>query len=153
MVITTQIGANTVKKILIDNGSSVDILYHSAFKRMNLGDRKLQDAKDIPLYGFTGNEVRVCGIIDLPVLFGSAPCLSWQMVKFHVINATSTYNAIIGRTTQAALRAIISIPHLKMKFPTEFGVGEVKGEQQTSRQCYLGNVVPKKNIVQDSSVN
>lgn len=38
LVITTKIGANTVQKILVDNGSSVDILYHSAFSRMNLRD-------------------------------------------------------------------------------------------------------------------
>lgn len=50
LVITTQIGNNIVKKILVDNGSSVDILYHSAFARMNLGDRKIQDAKSVPLY-------------------------------------------------------------------------------------------------------
>lgn len=113
---------------------------------MKLGDRKLRDAKDVPLYGFTWNEVRVCGMIDLPVLFGSSPCQSWQIVKFHVINATSTYNAIIGRTTLAALKAITSIPYLKMKFPTEFGVGEVREDQQASRQCYLGNAIPREML-------
>ena len=40
LVITTKIGTNTVKKILIDTGSAVDILYHDAFSRMDLGDRK-----------------------------------------------------------------------------------------------------------------
>ena len=144
MVITTKIGTNTVKKILIDDGSSVDILYHGAFSRMDLGDRKLDDARNAPLYGFTGNEVRVLGTIDLPVLFGSPPAQLWHVVKFHIINATNTYNAILGRTTTTALRAITSIPHLKMKFPTEFGVGEVRGDQQMSRQCYIGNVIPKR---------
>ncbi|XP_074326653.1 uncharacterized protein LOC141664594 [Apium graveolens] len=77
LVITTKIGTNTVQKIIVDNGSSVDILYHSAFKRMDIGDRKLKDALDAPLYGFTGNEVKVVGMIDLPVLFGSPPCQTW----------------------------------------------------------------------------
>ncbi|XP_017239615.1 uncharacterized protein LOC108212399 [Daucus carota subsp. sativus] len=122
MVITTKIGTNTVKKILIDDGSSVDILYHGAFSRMELGDKILDRARNAPLYGFTGNEVRVLGTIDLPVLFGSPPAQLWHVVKFHVINATNTYNAILGRTTTTALRAITSILHLKMKFPTEFGV-------------------------------
>ncbi|KAK1403849.1 hypothetical protein POM88_003454 [Heracleum sosnowskyi] len=31
LVITAKVGTNTVKKILIDNGSSVDILYHHAY--------------------------------------------------------------------------------------------------------------------------
>ncbi|XP_074342599.1 uncharacterized protein LOC141680208 [Apium graveolens] len=71
LVITTKVGTNTVQKILVDNGSSVDILYYSAFKRMDLGDRKLNDARDAPLYGFIGNEIKVIGVIDLPVLYGS----------------------------------------------------------------------------------
>lgn len=43
LVITAKIGTNTIKKILIDNGSSVDILYHHAFSRMDIGDRKLEN--------------------------------------------------------------------------------------------------------------
>lgn len=43
LVITKKVGAHTVKKILIDNGSSVDILYHHAFSRMNIRDRKLEN--------------------------------------------------------------------------------------------------------------
>jgi hypothetical protein len=34
------------------------------------------------------------------------------------------------------LRAITSTSHLKMKFPTEQGVGEVKGDQWVARQYY-----------------
>ncbi|VFQ65590.1 unnamed protein product [Cuscuta campestris] len=33
-------------------------------------------------------------------------------------------------------RAIISIPHLCMKFHTPGGVGEVKGDQRNARECY-----------------
>ncbi|XP_074336418.1 uncharacterized protein LOC141673565 [Apium graveolens] len=74
LVITTKIVTNTVKKILVDNGSSVDILYYSVYSRMDLGDRKLDTAKGTPFYGFTGNEVKFVGVIDLPVLFGSPSC-------------------------------------------------------------------------------
>lgn len=45
--------------------------------------------------------------------------------------------AILGRITLSALRAITSIPHLKMNFPTEFGVSEVIGDQDISKKCYL----------------
>lgn len=87
---------------------------------MDLDERKLENAHT-PLYEFTGNEVKVMGTIDLPVLFGSMPCQTWKVMKFHVINASSSYNAILGQTTITALKAITSISHLKMKFPTEFG--------------------------------
>ncbi|XP_074342670.1 uncharacterized protein LOC141680305 [Apium graveolens] len=64
LVITAKIGTNTVKKILVDNGSSVDILYHHALARMDIGDRKLENTHS-PLYGFTGNEVKVVGKISI----------------------------------------------------------------------------------------
>ncbi|XP_074323018.1 uncharacterized protein LOC141659967 [Apium graveolens] len=38
LVITTRVGNNTVKKMLVDNGSYVDVLYHHAFSRMDIGD-------------------------------------------------------------------------------------------------------------------
>ncbi|XP_074326812.1 uncharacterized protein LOC141664756 [Apium graveolens] len=132
LVITTRVGNNMVKKMLVDNGSSVDVLYHHAFSRMDLGDRRLENART-PLYGFTGNEVHVVGTVDMPVLFGSP--------------------AILGRTTITALRAITSISHLKMKFPTDFGVGEMVGDQATARQCYLTTVSPRKRTDEELEVN
>lgn len=96
-------GTNTVKKIMVDNDSYVDIRYHSSFSRMELGDRKLKNV-NLSLYGFTGNEVKVVGIIDLHALFGSLPCQTWKTVKFHVVNATSSYNAILGRITLSTLK-------------------------------------------------
>ncbi|XP_074366100.1 uncharacterized protein LOC141707030 [Apium graveolens] len=125
LVITTKIGTNIVRKILVDNGSSVDILYYNSYSSMDLGDRKLDKAKGNPLYGFTGNEVKLVGVIDLSVLFGSHPCQIWRIVKFHVVN--SSFNAIIGRTAIGPLKAIISIAH-----------------QKTSRKSYFGNSIPKK---------
>ncbi|XP_074327054.1 uncharacterized protein LOC141664994 [Apium graveolens] len=152
LVITTRVGNNTVKKMLVDNGSSVDVLYHHAFSRMDIWDRRLENSRT-PLYGFTGNEVHVVGTIDMSVLFGSPPCQVWKVVKFHVISASSIFNDILGRTTITALKAITSISHLKMKFPTDFGVGEMIGDQATARQCYLTTVSPKKKGEEDLGVN
>lgn len=59
------------------------------------------------------------------------------MVKFYVVHVDSNYNAILGRITLLALRAITSIPHLKIKFLTEFGVEEVLGGQDMSGKFHL----------------
>ncbi|XP_074356814.1 uncharacterized protein LOC141696588 [Apium graveolens] len=152
LVITTRVGNNTVKKMLVDNGSFVDVLYYHAFSRMDIGDRRLENSRT-PLYGFTGNEVHVVGTIDMPVLFGSPPCQVWKVIKFHVISASSSFNAILGRITITALKAITSNSHLKMKFPTDFGVGEMIGDQATVRQCCLTTVSPKKKREEDLGVN
>ncbi|XP_074328175.1 uncharacterized protein LOC141666088 [Apium graveolens] len=102
LVITTRVENNTVKKMLVDNGSSVDVLYHHTFSQMDIRDRRLENSRT-PLYGFTGNEVHVVGTVDMPVLFGSSPCQVWKVVKFHVISDSSSFNAILGRTTITAL--------------------------------------------------
>jgi hypothetical protein len=53
-----------------------------------------------------------------------------------VIDRPSAYNAIMGRPALNKLRAATSTYHLTMKFPTEEGVGEVRGDQLTARKCY-----------------
>jgi hypothetical protein len=56
------------------------------------------------------------------------------MVKFLLMDRSSAYNAIIGRTTLNELKVVMSSPHLSMKFPTAEGVGVVKGDQVATRQ-------------------
>lgn len=58
------------------------------------------------------------------------------MVKFFLVDRPLAYNVIIGRTALNELRAITSTPHLKMKFPKESRVGEVRGDQRVACQCY-----------------
>lgn len=54
-----------------------------------------------------------------------------------MVNVYSSYNVILGRPTLTTLKAVTSIPHLKMKIPIDFGVGVVRGGQKISRQCYV----------------
>ncbi|GAV69332.1 hypothetical protein CFOL_v3_12833 [Cephalotus follicularis] len=57
-------------------------------------------------------------------------------MTFLVVDTPSPYNAIIGRPGLNLMEAIVSMRHLLMKFPTRFGVGKVRGDQQVARQCY-----------------
>lgn len=40
-----------------------------------------------------------------------------------------------------------------MKFPTEFGIGEVFGDQVIARQCYLTTVIPNKLTCEEQTIN
>jgi hypothetical protein len=84
----------------------------------------------MPITGFAGEKVLPLGSIDLLVTAGTYPRQKVIMVKFLIVDKVSAYNAIIGRTTLNDLRAVTSTPHLSMKFPTEEGVGVVKGDQK-----------------------
>ena len=68
------------------------------------------------------------------------------MVDFLLVDQPSAYNAIIGRPTLNTLWAVASTYHLAMKFQAGDLVGEVRGDQAKSRQCYaMSTRVVKKH--------
>ena len=128
LVIMTMVANNNVYKILVDNKSSVDILYYQAFQMMGL---KVSDLKPSPnlIYGFTGDSVIPMGVISFPMTLREYPRQSCVMKNFLVIDQPLAFNAVLGRPSLRELTAITSIYHLLMKFPTSNGVGEFKGNQ------------------------
>ena len=127
---------------MVDNGSSADILYLPAYQQMWLDKEKLRPM-DAPLVGFTDDKVCPNGIVTLPITVGTHPNTVSKTVNFLVINCPSAYNAIIGRPTLNRLPAVTSTYHLLLKFPTEHGIGEVRGDQVAARECYLASLGPE----------
>ena len=123
---------NNIHRVLVDNGSSVDILCYQVFQRMRL---KVSDLKPLPnpIYGFTGDSIIPLGVISLPMTLREYPRQSCVMEDFLVINQPSAFNAVLGRPSLRELRVITSIYHMLMKFPKIHGVGEVKRDQQEAR--------------------
>ena len=72
LVVKAMIANNNVHHMLVDNGSTVDILYYHAIKRIGL---KVSDLKPSPnpIYGFTGDFVIPLGVISLPMTLGEYP--------------------------------------------------------------------------------
>ncbi|GKV36705.1 hypothetical protein SLEP1_g44805 [Rubroshorea leprosula] len=134
-VATVHIGNHNVNKVFIDTGSSPDILYWSCFQKMQLNPSSLQKHKG-PIYGFDNQPVPVEGVITLPRYVGLEPRFRMASITFLVIKMESSFNAILGRATLCELKAVISQPHLCMKFPTPQGVGVLKGNQKMARTCY-----------------
>jgi hypothetical protein len=93
-----------------------------------------------PLVGFTGDKVCPIGIITLPIIIDTYPKQVSKTMDFLIVDCLSAYNAIIGRPTLNQLRAVTSTYHLLVKFPTEHGVGEVRGDQIATRECYLASL-------------
>ena len=65
--------------------------------------------------------------------------------NFLVVDSPSSYNVIIGRPTLNRWKAAISTYCLKVKFPTEQVVEEIKGDQVLARECYQAVLASKEN--------
>ncbi|VFQ87135.1 unnamed protein product [Cuscuta campestris] len=135
LVITTDINGVDVARVLIDTGSSVNILYLETFQKLRLCRTQLEPLKT-PLSGFTGDTVEAERSIVLPVELGSGEKTVWRKMRFIVVDIKCVHNAILGRPGINKVGAVISMPHLCMKFHTPCGVGEVKGDQRNARECY-----------------
>ena len=122
--------------MLVDNGSSVDILYYPAFQQMGINRARLTPA-NAPLVGFGGTKVLPLGAITLSVMVGDYPQQIIQDVTFLMVDCSSAYNGIIGRPTLNSWKAATSTYHLIIKFTTEYGVGELRGNQVAARECYI----------------
>ncbi|GAV61748.1 LOW QUALITY PROTEIN: hypothetical protein CFOL_v3_05274, partial [Cephalotus follicularis] len=94
VVVTLMMELFTMKRILIDSGSSADILYKHAFDQLRIPVYQLKPVKT-PLVSFAGEMVHPLGSIDLSVVAGTAPCQT-QVMTFLVVDTPSPYNAIIG---------------------------------------------------------
>ena len=136
-------GFNT-KKILVDNGSSADIIYLPAFQQLKLDPKRLWPF-DSPLVSFSGDKVYPRGIVTLTVTVETYQAQLSRQLDFLVVDCPSSYNVIIGQPTLNKWKAATSTYCLKVKFPTDNGVGEVKGDQVLARECYQAVLATKEN--------
>ena len=79
-----------------------------------------------PIYSFTRDSVIPLGVISLLMTLGEYSRQSCVMVDFLVIDQLSAFNVMLGRPSLMELRAITSIYHLLMKFPTLHEVVKLK---------------------------
>ncbi|XP_073137649.1 uncharacterized protein [Henckelia pumila] len=95
LIISATISNFWVKKILVDSGSSADIIFHDAFVKLGISNAQLTPV-NTPLVIFFGEIVEALGEVTLPLSLGSYPKRSTKMVKFLVVKPSSAYNVILG---------------------------------------------------------
>ncbi|KAK0595554.1 hypothetical protein LWI29_007808 [Acer saccharum] len=132
LVISARIGHREVHRILIDNGSSADILSAEMYDQLRL-DRKDLQPFPTPLRGFGGVEVRSLGTVKLPVKIGKAPCQKTVLLDFVVVDTENwPYNALLSRPFLNKAKAVTATYALMMKFPTEYGIGKAGEPEEQS---------------------
>ncbi|XP_070045445.1 uncharacterized protein [Nicotiana tomentosiformis] len=127
---TTSASTHQVKRVLIDPGSSANIIRSRVMEKLGLQDQIIP-ATQI-LNGFNMASETTKGEIILPVNVAG----TIQETKFHVIEGDMRYNALLGRPSIHNMRAVPSTLHQMLKFPTPDGVKSVYGEQHTAKEMF-----------------
>ncbi|XP_013650969.2 uncharacterized protein LOC106355595 [Brassica napus] len=131
LVISLTVANCWVKRILVDNGSSSNIIFQTAYQDLGLEESTLM-RKVTPLIGFSGEVKQTAGEVILPV-YAEGVNMS---TKFLVVDCQSAYNMILGRPWIHDMGAVPSTLHQMVKFPTPWGIRIIRGDQENSRSCY-----------------
>ena len=146
LVVTLRIGGYDVKRVMIDQGSAVEIMYPDLYKGLGLKPENLTTYSS-PFVSFEGKMVVPKGQIRLPVQVGT----DVVEVDFIVVDTFSPYTAIMGRPWLHTLGAISSTLHQNVKYPSGDQVLEIVGSQSVARQCLVAAIQHKPEG--DTSVN
>ncbi|KMT05721.1 hypothetical protein BVRB_7g167300 [Beta vulgaris subsp. vulgaris] len=141
LVVEMKIANLIVRRILIDTGSSTDIISADCLSRLKFDESNLVPVHH-PIIGFEGGIIHPMGTVTLPVRVVDKEDSRTIFVKFLVVEDLTAYNVILGRPNLNHIKAII-VNHLLMKFECDGGkIGSLYGDQQAARECYLTTLKP-----------
>ncbi|XP_057444315.1 uncharacterized protein LOC130736506 [Lotus japonicus] len=93
-----RINNSNVRRVLLDQGSSADIIYGDAFEQLGLKYKDLMPYTRT-LVGFSAEQVWVRGYLDLDTIFGIDENAKLLRVRYLVLQVVASYNVIIERNT------------------------------------------------------
>jgi hypothetical protein len=110
------------KKVLLDGGSTLDILFCNALTELDIKPKDLEPY-DAPFWGVLPSQTsQPLGQITLVVQFGIADHFCIDYVNFIVADFEGTYHTILGRPALAKFMEIPRYVYLLLKMPTEKGI-------------------------------
>ena len=124
LVITLRIGGYDVKRVMVDQGSTAEIMYPDLYRGLSLRAEDLTPYSS-PLVSFEGKIIIPKGQIRLPVQSGSETV----EVDFIIVDVYSLYTAIVARPWIHTLGAVSSTLHQKVKYPSEGQIEEILRDQ------------------------
>ncbi|XP_071714608.1 uncharacterized protein [Rutidosis leptorrhynchoides] len=134
VVISVVIANKFISRIYTDTGSESDIIYWHYLRTF---PRHIQDRArrtNLKVSGLTGTPVRVMGRICLEVVMGTFPLLRTETIDFTILEGTSRFNVLFGRTALAKFGAIASTAHVEIRFPTPNGVAAIHSQGQGKKE-------------------
>ena len=146
VVISVVTAGRKVHRVLVNQGSSADVMFWSTFNKLQLSPDLLKPYTRC-LYGFAGDQVEVRGYLELKTTFTDGTTSRTENIRYLVVNANLAYNILLGRPALNRLRGVSSTRHMKLKLPDLSGrVIVIKSDQLEAKKCYENSLKTKRGV-------
>jgi hypothetical protein len=133
LVVDPVIGNVRLTKVLMDGGSSLNIIYAETLGLLRIDLTSIW-AGAAPFHEIIpGKRVQPLGRLDLPVCFGTPSNFRRETLTFEVVGFRGTYHTVLGRPCYAKFMAVPNYTYLKLKMT---GPNEVITVGPTYRHTY-----------------
>ncbi|XP_059658689.1 uncharacterized protein LOC132305020 [Cornus florida] len=131
LVVSLTITECLVRRVLIDPGSSANVMPRVTFDRLEIEPEKLKPTGN-PLLGFDGKQVELIGIVELTVQAAERVLTE----SFVVVEIYPSYNLLMGRGWIHRIQGIPSTLHQVMRClgPDGTKVIDIHGDQVAAKE-------------------
>jgi hypothetical protein len=135
LVLEAQIGRYTMKKVFMDGGSGINLIYANTLRKMKFPLENLLPS-ETSFHGIVpGKPTYPLGCVHLDVIFGTPENFRKEKLEFEVVDWPSQYHAILGRPAFARFMAVPHYAYLKLKMPGNRGPLTISGNFTQSEEC------------------
>ena len=126
MVLDPIIDGYRLTRVLMDGGSSLNLIYEDTVRRMGINPSRISQSNTTFEWVIPGVDTHDRGSVMLEVTFGS-PGNSRSELLFTIAPFQSGYHALLGRMAFARFNALPHYGYLTLKMPGPRGVITVSG--------------------------
>jgi hypothetical protein len=135
LVLEAHIGGFTSKKVFMDGGSSLNLIYADTLQKIKIPMDNLLPI-ETSFHGIVpGKPTYPLGVIHLDVIFGTPSNFRKEKIEFEVVDWPSQYHAILGRLAFARFMAVPHYAYLKLRMPANRGPLTISGSFARSKNC------------------
>ena len=132
MVLDPIIDGYHLTRVLMDGGSSLNLIYQDTVRKMGIDPTRISHSNTTFKGVIPGPEASCTGSLVLEVVFGSPDNFRSEKLTFDIAPFRSGYQALLGRTAFARFNAVPHYASLKLKMPGPRGIIIVSGNIERS---------------------
>ena len=130
MVLDPIIDGYHLTRVLMDGGSSLNLIHEDTIRRMGINPSRISQSNTTFEGVIPGIEAYGRGSVMLEVTFGSPGNSRSEELLFTIAPFQSGYHALLGRTAFARFNALPHYGYLTLKIPGPRGIITVSGTRE-----------------------